>query len=91
MIVIDRAGGCDLYHTEYLINAGTVDVFARQIAVVVVFGGDVITMERLFDTSAGLLIDSCFYGSSFGRLPKRFFFRCGGGDVLVRATYLLTG
>jgi len=52
-------------HTDQLINARTVDVFARQIAVVVVFGDNVtaviyvsgrIAIDILFDTPATRVI-----------------------------------
>jgi class 3 adenylate cyclase len=40
VIVIDRAGACDVYHTENVINAGAVDEFAGKNAIVV-FGDNI--------------------------------------------------
>jgi hypothetical protein len=41
VIVIDGVTVCDVYHTDQLINARTVDVFAREVVIAVVFGDNV--------------------------------------------------
>nr|MBC8470150.1 hypothetical protein [Planctomycetota bacterium] len=62
VIVIDGVTVCDVYHTDRLIYARAVDVFAREVVIAVVFGYDVtaviyipgfIAIDILFDTRGG--------------------------------------
>ncbi|MFB0554818.1 MAG: hypothetical protein ACETWQ_16055 [Phycisphaerae bacterium] len=59
MIVVGLVIVVHVYHTDRLINAGTVDVFAQQ-AAVIIFGDNVAAIIDVFDyvTANDILFDA---------------------------------
>ncbi|MBC8472028.1 MAG: hypothetical protein H8D56_21430 [Planctomycetes bacterium] len=76
MIVIDGVTVCDVYHTDQLINARTVDVFAREVVIAIVFSDNVTSVIYVpgsiaVDILLSMGLEVCWYlfSESFSGRP----------------------